>query len=88
MPRYSPYQGAAGSDYQGLRQVLAPPYRNWEAGDIEALFESYNLSAQDMEGFFDTLKDIGKAVVNAAQPILPVAGKFLGSALVLVHAID
>ena len=42
MPRYSPYQGAAGSDYQGLRQVLAPPYRNWEAGDIEALFENYN----------------------------------------------
>ena len=80
MPRYSPYQGAAGSDYQGLRQVLAPPYRNWEAGDIEALFENYNLSAEDMEGFFDTLKDIGKAVVSAAPAILPVAGTVLGSA--------
>jgi len=80
MPRYSRYQGAAGSDYQGLRQVLAPPYRNWEAGDIEALFESYNLSAEDMEGFFDTLKDIGKAVVSVAPAILPVAGTVVGSA--------
>ncbi len=80
MPRYSRYQGAAGSDYQGLRQVLAAPYRNWEAEDIEALFESYNLSAEDMEGFFDTLKDIGKAVVSAAPAILPVAGTVVGSA--------
>jgi hypothetical protein len=80
MPRYSRYQGAAGSDYQGLRQVLAPPYRNWEAGDIEALFESYNLSAEDIEGFFDTLKDIGKAVVSVAPAILPVAGTVVGSA--------
>jgi len=80
MPSYSRYQGAAGSDYPGLRQVLAPPYRTWEAEDIEALFESYNLSAEDMEGFFDTLKDIGKAVVSAAPAILPVAGTVVGSA--------
>ena len=79
MPRFSRYQGTAGSDYQGLRQVLAPPYRNWEAEDIEALFESYNLSAEDMEGFFDTLKDIGKAVVSAAPSILPFAGTAVGS---------
>jgi hypothetical protein len=80
MPRYSRYQGAAGSEYPGLREVLASPYRNWEAEDIEALFESYNLSAEDMEGFFDTLKDIGKAVVSAAPAILPIAGTVAGTA--------
>ncbi len=80
MPRYSRYQGTAGSDYPGLREVLDRPYRNWEAEDIEALFESYNLSAEDMEGFFDTLKDIGKAVVSAAPAILPAAGTVVGGA--------
>lgn len=80
MPRYSRYQAAAHSDYPGLREALAPPYRNLEAEDIESLFKSYNLSAEDMEGFFDTLKDIGKAVVNAAPAVLPVAGTVVGSA--------
>ena len=80
MPRFSRYQNVTASDYPGLREALAPHYRNWPGEDIEALFESYNLSAEDMEGFFDTLKDIGKAVVNVAPSILPVAGTVVGTA--------
>ena len=78
MPRFSRQESA--SDYPELREMLAPKYRQWSAENIEALFESYNLSAQEMEGFFDTLKDIGKAVVNVAPSILPVAGTVVGTA--------
>lgn len=75
------YRGAAPAEYASLRGLLAPQFRKLPAEDIEALFESYNLSANDMEGFFDTLKDIGKAVVSAAPSILPVAGTVVGTAL-------
>jgi hypothetical protein len=76
----SPYQSTLASDYPGLREVLAPQYRRLPAEDIEALFETYNLSAEDMEGFLDTLKDIGNAVVRAAPAVLPVAGTVVGTA--------
>jgi len=74
------YRGAAPAEYASLREILAPQFRKLPAEDIEALFESYNLSADEMEGFFDTLKDIGKAVVSAAPAILPTAGTVLGTA--------
>jgi len=80
MPSFSRYRCYSESDYPGLREVLAPPYRNLPAENIEALFESYDLSAEDIEGFFDFLKDAGKAIVGVAPSILPVAGTVLGTA--------
>jgi hypothetical protein len=67
------------SQYPELRKVLAPQYRALPAEDIEALLEGINLSAEDMEGFLDTLKDIGSGIVKAAPAILPVAGTVLGT---------
>lgn len=79
MTRNTRYESTSASDYPTLREALAPQYRHLPTEDLEALFESYDLSAEDIEGFFDTLKDIGNAVVNAAPTIIPIAATALGA---------
>ncbi len=79
MQKANRYLDITDLDYPGLREVLAPQYRNLPTEDIEELFENYNLSAEDLEGFFYTMKKIGKKVVSVAPTILPIAGTAIGA---------
>lgn len=78
MPRYSPYENPAHLVYPELCNILVAPCRNWPAAKIEALFDSYNLSAEDAENFFGTLQDVGRIVTSAAPAIAPLAGAAIG----------
>jgi len=80
MSRFSRYQDVAVSDYPGLREVLAPQYRNLPGEYIEALFESYNLSAENIEDLSEDLKKWRKSAARLAPTILPVAGTVVGTA--------
>ena len=67
--------------YPEVRRVLAAPYRNMSAEQIERLMESYNVNAEDMEGFLSTLGNIGRSVVSALPQVLPAALPLVGTAI-------
>src|SRR5215216_6356934 len=71
MSRFNPYENISPWDYPKLRQILAKQYQNLPAPQIEALFENYDLSAENMEGI---LQDMGKV----AGYVAPVVGAFVG----------
>lgn len=67
--------------YPEVRRVLAAPYRNMSSEQIERLMESYNVNAEDMEGFLSTLGNIGRSVVSALPQVLPAALPLVGTAI-------
>jgi hypothetical protein len=66
--------------YPRTREALGPAYRKLSPEGIEALLESANIVAEDMEGFLDDLGNLGKSVAGALPSILPVAGTVIGTA--------
>jgi hypothetical protein len=73
------------TDYPNLRQYLHPSYQNVSDRRIEALLARNNMDAEAMEGFFDGLSSFassaGKALLQAAPSILPIAGTIAGAAI-------
>jgi hypothetical protein len=73
------------SHYDAVRQVLRPEYRNLPDAEIDALLQRVlgGMSPEEVEGFWDTLKDAGKAALGVAKQVaptlLPVAGGALGT---------
>src|SRR5262245_20102539 len=67
--------------YEEVRKVLAAPYRNMSAEQIEYMMESYNVNAEDMENFLSTLGNIGRSVVSALPQVLPAALPLVGTAI-------
>ena len=71
--------------YNSIREVLSPEYKNLSDAEIEAMLRRIlgRMSPEEVEGFWDTLKDIGKAALGAtkqaAPTILPMAGGALGT---------
>jgi hypothetical protein len=71
--------------YDSLRQVLRPEYRNLSDGDLQILLQQVlgGMSPEEVEGFWDTLKDVGKAALGVAKQVaptlLPMAGGALGT---------
>ena len=76
MPRY------AVVPYKGIREVLAPEYRELPAEQIEALVRSTlgDVDPEDVDDFLGTLKKVGGFVAKAAPSVLPVAGTVVGTA--------
>jgi hypothetical protein len=72
------------TEYENLRENVAPHLANLTDAQLEAVFTSNGMDAEAMEGFFDSLKSFassaGKAVLSAAPSILPVAGSIVGTA--------
>jgi hypothetical protein len=64
--------------YENISEILSPEYRNLDAENVRLLLEQSNIDAEYMEGFLDTLKNLGKTVVNAMPQVLPVAAPILG----------
>lgn len=73
------------TDYPNLREYLHPSYANVSDKRIEALLARNNMDAEAMEGFFDGLAKFaagaGKALLQAAPSILPIAGTIAGTAI-------
>jgi hypothetical protein len=73
------------SSYPTIREALSPEYADLSAEDIELLVESMypEIRAEDLEGFFNSLKKFGKSVGRVAQRALPgvVSGATTGAAL-------
>ncbi len=69
--------------YENIRQVLAPHLRNRPSREIEAMFESADMPAEDLESFLSTLGNIGRSVVRAVPQVLPgvIQGATTGAAL-------
>jgi hypothetical protein len=67
--------------YEEVRKVLAAPYRNMSAEQIEYMMESYNVNAEEMENFLSTLGNIGSSVVGAIPQVLPGALPLVGTAV-------
>ncbi len=65
-----------------LEDILAPEYSNLPRERIEQIFEATlgDVSPEDLENFWGTLKNIGGAVSKALPQILPVAGTVVGTA--------
>jgi hypothetical protein len=67
-----------------LRTVVKPEYALLTNAELEALVESHlaNLSPEEIEGFWDTLKSVGRGIAGvakqAAPTVLPMAGTALG----------
>jgi hypothetical protein len=72
------------TEYENLRENVAPQLATLTDAQLEAVFASNGMDAEAMEGFFDSLKSFassaGKAVLSAAPSILPVAGGIVGTA--------
>jgi hypothetical protein len=78
MPRSRGYESLPAQRYVEIRKVLGAPYRQLPAAEIEALFASANLSAEDLENSLEIFGDIGKAfsqVGRAVAPALQQAGR-------------
>jgi hypothetical protein len=75
---------AKNTQYENLRENLAPGFAQLSDAQLDAIFESHGMDAEAMEGFFDDLGKFaagaGKAVLKAAPSILPVAGTIVGTA--------
>ncbi len=73
------------STYDAIRQVLRPEYRNLTNAEIDALLQQIlgRMSPEEIEGFWDTVKNVagqvGSALKQAAPALLPVAGAALGT---------
>lgn len=73
------------SVYNSLREVLKPEYRNLSDRELRTLLQQVlgNMSPEEVEGFWDTLKDVGQAALGVAKQvapaILPAAGGALGT---------
>jgi hypothetical protein len=69
--------------YIEIREILAPPYHKLPSKDIEQMLERADISAEDLENFLGTLKDIGRGVVNVLPQVLPgaIQGATAGAAL-------
>lgn len=71
------------SQYQAIREVLAPEYRDlsrWQINEyVSQLLE--RMSPEEIEGFWQTLGNVAKQVGKVATQILPVAAPILGTAL-------
>jgi hypothetical protein len=72
------------TDYPNLRQNLNASYARVSDKRIEAILERNNIDAEAMEGFLDGLSKFasgaGKALLQAAPTILPIAGTIAGTA--------
>jgi hypothetical protein len=72
------------TDYPNLRGYLHPSYANASDKRIEVLLARNNMDAEAMEGFFDGLAKFasgaGKALLQVAPSILPIAGTIAGGA--------
>src|SRR5256885_10612181 len=82
--------------YTGLRATLGADYRELPPDHLDAILNETlsRLTPAEAEGFLDTLKDIGKAVLPVAAPLIGTAiggpagaaigsmvGKYAGQAL-------
>jgi len=72
------------SEYESLRENISPELAHLSDAQLENLFERYGVDAEAMEGFFSDLgkfaSSAGKAVLQAAPSILPLAGTVVGTA--------
>jgi hypothetical protein len=79
------YMPTRTTDYPNLREYLHPSYAKASDKRIEALLARNNMDAEAMEGFFDGLAKFasgaGKALLQAAPAILPIAGTIAGTAI-------
>ncbi|HEY3569634.1 MAG TPA: hypothetical protein VGP73_17005 [Thermoanaerobaculia bacterium] len=69
--------------YPELRELLAPEYAELPPERLEAVLE-YSLgggSVEDMESFWSSVKDFGRAAGGVLQKALPVVGTVAGTAL-------
>ena len=75
----------ASGMYNSLREILKPEYRNLSDADLQILLQQVlgGMSPEEVEGFWDTLKDVGKAALGVAKQVaptlLPMAGGALGT---------
>src|SRR5437870_3523049 len=72
------------SDYERLREVLAPEYADLPGGEIESLIHRHlplGLEAQDYEGIFDQILSAGKGVGGAIGNVGNQASPYVGPAL-------
>ncbi|MFZ0611479.1 MAG: hypothetical protein WAM73_04515 [Desulfobacterales bacterium] len=73
--------------YDAVRQVLRPEYSTLSDAEIGAVVQRIlrGMSPEEVEGFWDTLKDVGKAALGVARQvaptILPIAGGAAGTFL-------
>lgn len=72
------------NNYPTLRSHLHPNLAELSDERIDSLLKTRNIDAEALEGFLDDLgkfaSSAGKAIVNAAPSILPVAGGVIGTA--------
>jgi hypothetical protein len=67
---------ASVPEYENIREVINPQYRNLSSEQIESLLERYGMDAEAMEGFFNDLGNFAKSV---APTVLPIAGAAVGT---------
>ncbi|MBI4495982.1 MAG: hypothetical protein HY697_03505 [Deltaproteobacteria bacterium] len=73
------------SNYDILRQMLKPEFQNLSDSEINHLLQNVlsRMSPEEVEGFWDTVKSLGRGVLGAAQQVapkvLPIAGGALGT---------
>lgn len=76
---------AIDSPYDILRRILKPEFQNLSDAQINSLLQNVlsRMSPEEVEGFWDTVKSLGKGVLGAAQQaapkVLPMAGGALGT---------
>lgn len=80
-----PFEAADLSPYDMVRHVLKPEYTRLSDAEIDELLRSIlgRLSSGEVEGFWDTLRSVGKSIAGVAQQVapavLPIAGGAVGS---------
>lgn len=70
--------------YPTVRQILAPEYYDLPPEAIDTLLRQTlgeDVSAEEIEGFLNTLKQVGRSAVQALPSVLPAAGTIVGTAI-------
>jgi hypothetical protein len=57
--------------YPSIRQLVHPSIARLSDVQIEDLFESASISAEDLESFLGTLGNIGRRITNVLPQVLP-----------------
>jgi len=60
-----------------LREVLAPPFREYSAEELDAFFADAGLDAQELEEFLGALTSLGGQIARGAQSFLPQVQQFV-----------